>query len=490
MFMDSAFEKKLDMGHIEQLLQHYQRDQPLRIFLCSPPDFRKTRIMKTLEIISRNVPVLPLLYLGSYLDRHGISVYISEAETLSEMKKEIASFSPHIVGVTATTSQIFQAFATAHMIKIMDPHIIVVGGGPHMTFRYEEPLLEGEFDIVIRGAGELPLGALADGHPLKSIPGIAFRKGDSLYSSPPEILSSQEYITFPPPAYYLLEDLDRYRKNVLLISSRGCPFRCSMCASSHIWGGHWVFQPPETMISHLEAVLSQFQGIYDMTLRYYDDTFTAHKPRIKHFLDLLKKRRIHISFKCESRVDTFDSELARDLKTSGCTEVFFGIESGNQQFLNKIDKQITLNQIEKAVHTAHRHGLSVCGSLMIGYPGETLQNVRETIVFAKHLELDRMQLSILTPFPGTRLFTQAQEQGWITTHDWNLYDGTYPVMHINGNLEHQLVSLLKEGYLSFYLDPLYLLRQIKTGHLIQEGYGKEIVKAFLKYISTVYGLTL
>jgi radical SAM superfamily enzyme YgiQ (UPF0313 family) len=186
-----------------------------------------------------------------------------------------------------------------------------------------------------------------------------------------------------------------------------------------------------------------------------------------------------------SRVDTFDDELASTLKESGCTEVFFGIESGNQTFLNRIDKRITLRQIVNAVETAHRHGLKVCGSLMIGYPGETVHNVEETIAFSKRLQLDRMQLSILTPFPGTPLFTEAQEQGWIPTSDWDVYDGTYPVMHLENYLEDHLISLLKQGYLSFYLDPRYIYRQMKSGYLIQGGYGKEILNVLITYLTTL-----
>lgn len=484
--MDSVFEKKLDMGQIDRLLQDYQKDLPFKVFLCSPPVLRKSRIMKTLELMSRNVPVLPLLYLGSYLDMFGKTVFISEAETIPEMKKEVESFSPHIVGVTATTSQIIQAFEVAHMVKEIDPRIIVVGGGPHMTFRYHDALTRGAFDIVVRGAGEYALRALSEGCSLKTISGIAFREGDSIISSPPQQLSSRDYNTYPPPAYYLLRNLNRYRENVLLISSRGCPFQCSMCASSHMWGSHWISQYPETMISHLEGVLSQFHGIGPLIVRYYDDTFTVDKKRIQKFLGLMKEREIHIPFKCESRVDTFDDELARTLKESGCTEVFFGIESGNQRFLDIIDKRITLGQVIEAVHIAHRHDLRVCGSVMIGYPGETPRDVKRTMAFAKELHLDRMQLSILTPFPGTHLFSEAEKRGWITTTDWDQYDGTFPVLHIDGNLEEHLTSLIKKGYLSFYLDPRYIIRQAIKGHLIQEGFGKVLIQILFKYLSTIH----
>ncbi|MBU7032992.1 MAG: hypothetical protein HXS53_10705 [Theionarchaea archaeon] len=155
--------------------------------------------------------------------------------------------------------------------------------------------------------------------------------------------------------------------------------------------------------------------------------------------------------------------MAIILKKSGCTEVFFGIESGNQQFLDVIDKRITLQQITDAVRIAHRHDLSVCGAMMIGSPRETLRDIGKTISFVKELHLDRMQLSILTSFPGTTLFKEAEKQGWIRSNDWNQYDGTYPVMHIDGNLEEDLTSLIKEGYLSFYLDPCYVLRQVRRG---------------------------
>jgi radical SAM superfamily enzyme YgiQ (UPF0313 family) len=335
------------------------------------------------------------------------------------------------------------------------------------------------------GGGEKPLLQLTgENARLKEIKGIAFANNGSVLMNPPEYLSSTEYNDFPAPAYHLLKNPKKYKKSILIISSRGCPFACHMCASSQIWGKRWIAQNAETMITHLQEVLKQFKGVNEIIFRYYDDMFTLDKERIKKFLTLLKKNEIDIVFKCESRVDSFDEEIASYLKEAGCKEVFFGIESGTQKFMDFIDKQITLEQAEKAVYAAHEHGLRVCGSFMIGYPGETKEDISQTIKFAKKLQLDRMQLSILTPFPGSGVYRDAERNGWLTCGDWGKYDGTFPVMKLENDLEKTLLLLLKRGYVSFYLDPRYLLRQIRKGHLIQEGHGKTILKTLIAYITS------
>lgn len=473
-----------DMGRIEHLLRTHGKETPFKVFLVSPPVQRETRIMKTLEPMSRNVPVIPLLYLGAYLEKENRKVYISEAKSFSELKEEITQFSPHIVGITATTSQMPQAAKTAALVKQVNPDIIVVGGGPHMSFMYEETLTTSPFDIVVIGAGEKPLLQLTGDAQLQRIKGIAFRDNGALTVNPPARLTQHEYNAFPAPAYYLLKDPTRYKGSILLISSRGCPFHCSMCASSQMWGKKWVAQRAETMVDHLQEVLKHFKGVSGLIFRYYDDMFTLDKERIKKFATLLKKKGITITFKCESRVDTFDEEIASYLKEAGCTEVFFGIESGTQQFLNYIDKQVTLDQVENAVRTAHDHRLRVCGSVMIGYPGETEDDVLRTIRFAKKLKLDRMQLSVLTPFPGTGLYREAEEKEWLKCKEWRKFDGTYPVMNLENGLDKTLVYMLKRGYISFYLDPSYWYRQAQTGYLTREGFGKTILKTLVKYITS------
>ena len=470
------------MGRIESLLRTC--NPPFKVFLVSPPVARKTRIMKTLEEMSRNVPVTPLLYLGAVLEKAGKKVWISEADTFLELKEEIKEFTPHMVGITATTTQMPQAVKTAELAKKINPETIVVGGGPHMSFMYEETLNNSLFDIIVVGAGEKPLLQLTEGNArLHEIKGIAFRT-NGVMVNPPEYLTQEEYNNFPAPAYHLLKDPARYKESILMISSRGCPFACRMCASSHIWGKKWIAQDAETMIDHLKEVLNQLKGVNDIVFRYYDDMFTLDKKRIKKFVKLLKENKITIDFKCESRVDTFNEEIASYLKEAGCKEVFFGIESGTQKFLDYIDKRVTLEQVEKAVATAHEYGLRVCGSFMIGYPGETEDDILQTIHFAQKLQVDRMQISILTPFPGTALFREAQEKGWCTCKDWEKYDGTYPVMKLENELDKKLLHLLKKGYLSFYLDPQYWYRQMRTGYLIREGYGKTILKTLVRYITS------
>lgn len=482
--MSSVFPERLDMGRIESLLQKYQK-KSFRIFLVSPPVMRETRIMKTLETLSKNVPVIPLLYLGAVLEKAGKTVYISEVETFSELTQEIEQFSPHVVGITATTSQMPQAFKTAELVKKINPEIIVVGGGPHMSFMYEETLKESHFDVVVLGAGEKPLLQLTGKNArLQEIRGIAFTNNDFVIMNPPEYLSTTEYNDFPAPAYHLLKDPAKYKGSILIISSRGCPFGCHMCASSHLWGKKWIAQSAETMLTHLQEILRQLKGEKEIVFRYYDDMFTLDKERTKRFLALLKENRINIVFKCESRVDTFDEEIALYLKEAGCEEVFFGIESGTQEFMNFIDKRITLEQAEKAVHTAHKYGLRVCGSFMIGYPGETEEDVLQTIKFAKKLQLDRMQLSVLTPFPGTALYEEAEGNGLLKSYDWGKFDGTSPVMKLGNGLDKNLLQLLKRGYLSFYLDPRYLVRQIKKGYLVRQGYGRTILRTLIRYITS------
>ena len=166
------------------------------------------------------------------------------------------------------------------------------------------------------------------------------------------------------------------------------------------------------------------------------------------------------------------------MRKAGCWILFLGIESASQKILDWIGKKITIEQIRKAVKTIKRAGIQVLGSFIIGFPEETVNSVRQTINFAKKLDLDYAEFSILTPYPGTPIYKYAEKKGLLLTKDWSKYTALEPVMKINITAK-QLKSLLQKAFISFYLRPKIIWKWIKNK---QFQYILNAFKAAINYL--------
>lgn len=173
-------------------------------------------------------------------------------------------------------------------------------------------------------------------------------------------------------------------------------------------------------------------------IEFLDDTFTLNQKRAEKICDGIIEQGWDISWGASSRVDTLSKKLVEKMKKAGCWIIFLGIESGSQEILNAIGKGITIEQVKRAVKIVKDAGIEVLGSFIIGFPQDTIETIKKTIKFAKSLNLDYAQFSILTPYPGTPIYDYAKKNNMLLTENWSRYTATEPIVKIEGASEKSL----------------------------------------------------
>jgi radical SAM superfamily enzyme YgiQ (UPF0313 family) len=192
---------------------------------------------------------------------------------------------------------------------------------------------------------------------------------------------------------------------------------------------------------------------------FYDDTLTFDKNRLLTICNGMKNRKIGLPWDCQTRVDQVSKEILAEMKAAGCQQVFFGVESGCQQILDAVNKKTSIEQNEKAIRMAKQAGLFVTISLMIGYPGETRDTLKQTLDFVQRSKPDDVYLCVATPYPGTELRSLVEKRGWKMSSNLDLYDTMTPVFENPELPSEEIIKFRREFYNSFY-SPSYVFRQL------------------------------
>ncbi|MDP3955273.1 MAG: radical SAM protein, partial [bacterium] len=380
----------------------------LKVALVNPPQ-------------STNYPQPPmgLALLAAVLERAGYQVTIVEANALKLSPEAIVPLvsQADVVGLTAMTPTINAALAIARRLRKAYPDLPLILGGTHATLLPEETLANTpELDIIVRGEGEETiielLSALSAKQPISQIPGVSYREGGQIVSTPLRS-GNTDLDSLPFLAYHLLP-WHSYKPHpphgrglpfAAIITSRGCPYHCSYC-SKPIFGTACRGQSPLRVVEEVDYHRRRFKI---KEFAFYDDVFTLDKKRTHAIADEMIKRGLKVPWTCETRVNLVDKDLLRHIKQAGCYSIAYGIESGSPEILDTLDKGITLKQVEEAVRFSQEVGLQTIGYFMIGSPGESPETIKQTIQLAKKLKLDFAQFAITTPFPGTKLYQLYSE---------------------------------------------------------------------------------
>jgi len=457
----------------------------MRILLLSPPTVSAIK-----AVIGTTGPPLGLAYLASMVrESHEVKIIDSLAEdyTYQDAEREIKKYYPDVVGITSTTSMIPDAYAIAKMAKMHNENTKVVMGGPHVTFVPEKTFKECPYiDFIVRGEGEITfkelMDALEKGKSTSRILGLSINAGGRAKNNPPRPLI-KDIDTIPIPSYDLLP-MEKYKLGKVrfgtVMTSRGCPFDCVFCSSSLQFGKRWRGHSDSRVIEELRILHEEYKI---REIEFLDDTFTLNRRRAIRIAERIREEGLDISWSASSRVDLFTDDVARAMKAGGCHTVYFGIESGSQKTLNFIGKKITPSRAVKAVKKAKKNKLNALGSFVIGFPEETKEDVEKTIRFSKEVGVDFAQFTIATPYPGTRLWNYALAKNLILTFNWRKYTTLDPVMKLKNFTSEQIKKMLQKAYLSFYLRPRYLLKDIflRKGFVLKKAISS-IVKLpeFLK----------
>lgn len=398
---------------------------------------------------------LGLAYIAAILKENHYSVFVIDAAAegwekiqefdedrnynglnFTKIGKKIKKLKPKIIGITIPfTVQKDSAFKVASVVKAINKNIIVIVGGPHVTVRPEECLKNPNIDFAVIGEGEETivelvnkLNAGVSREEFKKIKGIAYKAGSKIIINENRpLIENLDSLPFPardllPMKNYFKaakskrasRDLDKPWASVF--TSRGCPFGCVFCSIHLSMGRKWRARSPKNIIEELK-LLTQKYGIKQID--FEDDNISCNPKRMEEICDLIIDNNIKIEWFTPNgvRADTLDESLLKKMKASGCRELWFAPESGSQRVVDEvIGKKIDLKYIEKMVCACKKIGISSNCFFVIGLPGETKKEIRETISFARklgRLGADNCLFSIATPLYGTRLYKEAVENGYL-----------------------------------------------------------------------------
>ena len=432
---------------------------------------------------------LGLAYLAAVLEREGQEVKIIDCPACKisheQLRNELSSFEPNLIGLTSTTPTYPSAIQSAHVAKETCPQAKIIFGGPHATFMDREILSEEEaVNIVVRGEGEQTLLELSqespDSEAIKNIKGLTFRKNGQIIRTPDRpLIQNLDEIPRPEYKFFPMERYKIYGKQFLpIITSRGCPYQCAFCVTSRIFGRKFRARSPKNVVDELEW-LRDTHGADGVS--FYDDAFTLDRNRLVAICNEIIERKIGLPWGCQTRVDHVSKDILALMKKANCSEVSFGVESGCQRILDAVGKKTSVEQNEKAIKWAKEEGLFVAVSAIIAYPGETKETVKQTIDLLRRLEPDDAYLCVATPYPGTELRSIVESSGWKISNDWNLYDTVNPVVE-NPNLPaKELIKIRKEFYNSFY-SPSYVLRQFIKGRIKGNFYSQMMTRLAINHL--------
>ncbi len=415
-------------------------------------------------------PPLGLLYLGAVLEQEGHKVEILDylVENITREQLKISLKSSDAVGITFIDN--FQLVADiSKIIRKLNPRIPIIIGGSYCSFLPKDSLVKiPEADISVIGEGEQVIleivNHLNGTKKLSDIHGIYYRTKKSIKSGKrPKIIKDLD--TLPFPARHLVEKHEygispwhyKIMNNVTaLISSRGCPFSCGFCSKYSNVIEDWKFRmrSAENVVNELIEINKKYNSVVIV-----DDNFLADKKRAYQIFDMILESNIDMEFFIEgARVDTADKKLYKKMKKAGVKTILYGLESGNQDVLDFYNKNITLNQIQKAIKLAREMNFFVYTSFIIGAPIETKKQIENTIKFACSLPIDLANFGVLTYLTGSSLWIEAVKNKKISPSEYAI------IAEKSNNLgnftKSELIEYTINAYKAFYFRPSYILKQI------------------------------
>lgn len=386
-------------------------------------------------------PPLGLGYLAATLENADIEVRIYDLAVYPYSKESLASvleeFQPQFVGATAVTMSFDHAIQVIGDTKDINPEIITVMGGPHVSFCAEETLsLFPELDFVVLGEGEETILRLIDAWQGKQqydqIEGLAYRNGTEIVSTGMK-QPCFDVNSLPIPARHLIP-LGRYRalnSSINMTTSRGCPFKCIFCVGRKMVGAKVRYRNAKSVVDEM-ALLAEL-GFHQINIA--DDLFTANKKHCIEICDEIMNRGLKVKWSSFARVDTVSPEVLKKMQAAGCTAVSFGLETANAEILKTIKKGITLPQILEAIEMCNDAGISPNGSFILGLPGETPETLKETIEFGEKIKKMGVLFGfhLLAPFPGTQVRDNCDDYGIkILTNNWSEYHANRAIVETPG----------------------------------------------------------
>ena len=422
----------------------------MRILLVNPP------VGFSYYNIGIRRPPLSLAYLAAVLkDKHDVSIV--DFSTGKESWKRYRYDGFDVVGISADTVRYPLSLRIARRAREQGATIVM--GGPHVSFRDEEALSSGFVDYVVRNEGEYSFRWLIDYFAgeasLDEVRGVSRLAGDGSLVRAPDMPYITDLDSLPFPARELL-NLKHYNERMngrpmtTLITSRGCPFNCDFCASSEFFGIRWRARSVDSILAEIELLYEKYGY---RALCFVEDNFTMDPARAVELSERIMAKKWNLIWEAWSRVDTIVKypEMIAAMARAGFKWTFVGFESGSQEILDGYGKKTVAGDAFRAMEILRSNGVQATGAFILGAVNDTKRTIDDTIRFAKDLNPRKVQFSILTPYPGTKLYERVKDR--LLTDDWGQFTALTPVIELDNLSPRQLNGHLIKAYASFYLRP-------------------------------------
>jgi len=440
-------------------------------------------------------PPLGLAYIASVLRKAQYNVRVLDVHALNLTEGEIRSFVKRnpadIIMLTSTTLIWPNVLETARIVKDSLPKALIGIGGPQLSAYPQESVSFDYIDFGVYGEGEATVLEVVDRYErnteINNINGTVIKKDGHVTVNPArEPIEKLDEIPFPAI------ELFPYKKYRVLnieypfftmVTSRGCPYRCAFCSQVYN-GGKFRYRSAMNVVDEMELYARRYNA---KELIIFDETFTVDKERVLNICKLIKDRKLKFRWNIRTRVDLVDRDMLGSLKEAGCYGLHMGVESGSQEILNIMKKDITIPQVKEAFRHANALGFETRGYFMIGYPGENLHTIKQTLRLAKELDLDWASFTVTIPHPKTDIYNYALENGYLKTDYWRDYTlgrvrGSVPYFTTGEYDTNRLIRIKNYAYLSFYSRISFITKKLLSKYLFR------LIKNLFKNISLLFRL--
>jgi radical SAM superfamily enzyme YgiQ (UPF0313 family) len=430
-----------------------------------------------------NLPRLGSIILATIMKKLKFDVHVLFMTEKEIYKKNMTA---DLVAISTITSTAKAAYRIAQFYK--NKGIPIIMGGPHVTFCEEESMQYA--DYCIRGEGEVALpaliSALKSGKGLAKVPGLIFKANDKIIKNAPAP-PIQDLDTLPFPDLSLVEyGLHKYRRSPLkrkivpVQTSRGCPFDCTFCSVTGMFGKKYRFRSPENVIQEIKRYNPKRHHIF-----FYDDNFSANRKRTKELLQKMIDLKLGFKWSTQVRTDIAkDQELLKLMKQAGCCVLYIGFESCDEKALAEMHKSQTVRDMIWAIKEIKKYNIYIHGMFVFGFDADTISSINSTINFAISQPIDSAQFMILTPLPGTEFYNKLLKEKRIIDFNWSDYDAHYVKFKPKNLTEIELQNAQIRAHERFY-SPLNLIKKLFHGRIISFFIGLYANKLNNKWKKTI-----
>lgn len=413
-------------------------------------------------------PYLGLCYMAGMLKARDISTEILDCSVLKlktgDVVNEATRLKPLVIGISAMSMNLRVCYQIIQALKAKCSEAKIVIGGAHVNADRDIVAHMG-LEYGFQGESEFSFAEFCEGIirdvAVTDIPGLIVNNEGIISAQPPAIIDDIDKL--PPPAYELLP-LDRYRsalsglKTISMITSRGCPYNCVFCSRTN--RSHYRFLSAEKVVSQIQILVRRYGFEH---IEFVDELFTLHRARTIEICNKILEQKLNFTWSLLSRADKIDDDILMVMKEAGCARINLGVETGSERVRFVDNKKINNEKYVKAVKLCRKHGIKTNGFYILGHPSETVQEMWQTIKFARQLNTDTFNINKMIPLPDSELYETAVASGQLSRDVWRSFmlgERSHPIYYPEGVSSKVMDVIYVIGWLTFILSPSKILANL------------------------------